>query len=110
MRVIISKLKNDAGETITEVLVAGLVAALGVLLFAMMTVAATRIATRGIQRLSEIAVVEQQMETKNTTAKGFNITITIGQTDDNRRAFTAKASTVTVYENDENEIYAYTKE
>lgn len=59
----VRKLKNSAGETITEVLVASLVVALAVLLFAMMVQSAFRIITQSEAAIQRFYKVESALET-----------------------------------------------
>ena len=58
----INKLKSNAGETITEVLVASLIAVLGVLLFAMMVQSSFRIITTSEEKMKEIYEAESNAE------------------------------------------------
>lgn len=79
-----NKLKSTAGETITEVLVASLVAVLGVLLFAMMVQSSYRIITGSENKMQEIyaaesAAEEQKSDTELTDiSEGATITYAAG--------------------------------
>ena len=58
----IQKLKNNAGETITEVLVASLVVVLGVLLYSMMVQSSFRIITKSEEKMKAVYAEESKIE------------------------------------------------
>ena len=58
----IRKLKSNAGETITEVLVASLVVVLGVLLYTMMVQSSFRIITKSEEKMKAVYAEESKIE------------------------------------------------
>lgn len=61
----ITKLKSTAGETITEVLVASLVAVMGVLLYATMVMSSFNIINRAEERMKSFYEAESQLAEQN---------------------------------------------
>ena len=75
----IQKMKSNAGETIAEVLVASLVAVLGVLLFAMMVQSSFQIITQSDKKMKDIYAAESSAEAQGTVIES-NKTLTISPT------------------------------
>ena len=63
----INKLKSTAGETISEVLIASLIAVLGVLLFAMMVSSSFSIITSSEEKMQDFYEAESLAEQKTGT-------------------------------------------
>ena len=100
----LNKLKQSKGESISEVLVAALIGALGALLFANMAVSSTKIAEKGINKVEEYIDIENQMESTDSNLIYSGANVTIGG-----KPFINNASTVNVYGNSEEGLYAYKK-
>ena len=66
----INKLKSTAGETISEVLIASLIAVLGVLLFAMMVSSSFSIINSSEKKMQELYEAESIAEQKTGTPVG----------------------------------------
>ena len=106
---IISKLKNTKGETITEVLIASLIGGLGSLLFATMASASTKVISRGVDKLAEYTDIEQVMEVQENEL--FTRDIRIVDEHGNASVFTLDEyeGKVKVYGDEDKGIYAYAR-
>ena len=71
----IQKLKSNAGETITEVLVASLVVVLGVLLYTMMVQSSFRIITNSEKKMNEIYNAESKIEARESSAEKKTVAV-----------------------------------
>lgn len=103
----IQKLKSNAGETITEVLVASLVVVLGVLLYTMMVQSSFNIITKAEDKMKKIyiaeSIIEQGTSSGSLVGVAFNTISGISSTGD-----ISGAKEVKVYVSDSENIKAYT--
>ena len=103
----IQKLKSNAGETITEVLVASLVVVLGVLLYTMMVQSSFRIITKSEDKMQKIyaaeSIFEQGTASGSSVEVAFNTISGISSPGD-----VSGAKKVKVYVSDAENIKAYT--
>lgn len=110
MRTVVKKLKQNLGETITEVLIATLISSFGTLAFATMSGAAVKIAKLGIEKMAEYNEIESGIESSSDSYKAPNpCLITITETATTYVLTNKATSTVDVYGGGEDDtaIYAY---
>ncbi len=77
----INKIKNVAGETITEVLVATLVVALGAVVYSMMVTSSFRIINQSEKKMQEYYAAQSELEKHSGTVVDTSVSITADGTD-----------------------------
>ena len=106
---LMQRLRSQAGESITEVLVAVLIAALSLTMLALMISSTVSMVNTGKTKMNEYYTGSEVLEIQ--PAAGSSVTVTIKSPDDADSKVTETVSDVKLYENDvlSNTVYAYGK-